>query len=85
MVSDVVPEAASETIHAKIQSIDPQSRQVVLTEASGRTVTVLAAPQVPLQDLKAGDRVNAHYYLPLGRLPRLEEHAGARPGDPAPT
>jgi hypothetical protein len=61
-VSNVIPEAASDTIYAKIAAINPQSREVTLAAANGRKVTVIAASQVPPDKVKVGDRVNVHYY-----------------------
>lgn len=68
LVSDMMPEAAAEKIYVKIQAIDPQRREVALEAANGRTMTVIAAPQVPLDDLKVGDPANAHYYRSVAFL-----------------
>jgi len=61
-LTNVIPEAAAATIHAKIEKIDPQSRQVTLTGPSGHSVTLTAGDAVRLDMLKAGDTVNAKYY-----------------------
>jgi Cu/Ag efflux protein CusF len=61
-MTNVIPEAVAATIHAKIQKIDPQSRQVTLTGPSGHTVTLTAGEAVRLDMLKPGDTVNAKYY-----------------------
>jgi hypothetical protein len=60
--TNVVPESVSATIHARIAAIDPATRAVTLTGASGRKVTLIAGPAVRLEMLKAGDAVNAQYY-----------------------
>jgi len=60
--SNIVPEAASVTMQAKITALDPATRHVTLAGLSGRTVTVKAGPAVRLEMLKVGDTVNAHYY-----------------------
>jgi hypothetical protein len=60
--ANVVPESESVTIHAKIAAIDPNTRAVTLTGASGHKVTLTAGPAVRLDMLKAGDTVNAQYY-----------------------
>jgi Cu/Ag efflux protein CusF len=64
----VVPESASITIHAKIQAIDPSTRQVTLTGRSGTSVTTVAGPNVRLELLKVGDTVNAKYYRSVAFL-----------------
>ena len=65
-LSNVVPESAAVTVHAKITAIDPTTRAVTLVGASGNPVTVTAGPLVRLDMLKAGDRVNAKYYRSVG-------------------
>jgi Cu/Ag efflux protein CusF len=72
--SNVIPEAVETTIHAKIQKIDPQTRQVTLAGPSGRSVTVTAGPVVRLDMLKVGDTVNAKYYRSVAFMvsPRMD-------------
>jgi hypothetical protein len=60
--SNLIPEAASVTMQAKITALDPATRHVTLTGLNGATVTVKASPVVRLEMLKVGDTVNAHYY-----------------------
>jgi Cu/Ag efflux protein CusF len=60
--SNVIPEAAATTIHAKIQKIDPQTRKVTLAAPSGKSVAVTVGDAVRLDMLKVGDTVNAKYY-----------------------
>lgn len=67
-LANVVPEAAAETIHAKITAIDPAKRQVTLTGRSGKPVTVTAGPNVRLEMLKVGDVVNAQFYRSVAFL-----------------
>lgn len=62
VLTNVVPESESMTIHAKITAIDPGTRAVTLAGASGQKVTVTAGPNVRLEMLKVGDTVNAKYY-----------------------
>jgi Cu/Ag efflux protein CusF len=76
-LTNVVPESASITIHAKIQAIDPSTRQVTLTGRSGTSVTTVAGPNVRLELLKVGDTVNAKYYRAVAFLV-------SQPGTPAP-
>jgi len=68
VVGSMIPAAAEDTIYAKIQAIDPQTRQVTLAAANGSKVAVIAAAQVPLDTLQVGDTVNAHYYRSVAFL-----------------
>ena len=61
-MSNVIPESAAMTIHAKITAINPGTREITLQGRSGNTVTVTAGPVVRLDMLKVGDTVNAKYY-----------------------
>ncbi|HYG84749.1 MAG TPA: hypothetical protein VD978_00660 [Azospirillum sp.] len=61
-LSNVVPQDAAVTIHAKITGIDADKRKVMLTGRSGTPVTVTAGPAVRLDMLKVGDTVDAQYY-----------------------
>jgi Cu/Ag efflux protein CusF len=65
-LTNIVPESEAATVHAKIRSIDPSTRQVVLVARSGEPVTLTAGPNVRLELLKAGDTVNAQYYRSVG-------------------
>jgi hypothetical protein len=67
-LTNVVPESAAITIHAKIQAIDPSTGQVTLTGRSGTSVTTVAGPNVRLELLKVGDTVNAKYYRSVAFL-----------------
>ncbi|MBV8402165.1 MAG: hypothetical protein JOZ17_26100 [Acetobacteraceae bacterium] len=62
VVPTMIPPSASETIYAKIEAINPETREVTLTAADGQTVPVIAQTQVSLDNLKVGDKVQAHYY-----------------------
>ena len=62
VLQNVIPQAAVETIYAKVQAVDPLTRTVMLTAPDGRTVQVIAAAQVPLEELKPGDKVDVTYY-----------------------
>ncbi len=62
VLTNVIPEAAALTIHARITAMDPATRNVTLVGASGNTLNVVAGPNVRLEMLKVGDRVNAKYY-----------------------
>ena len=55
-----LPEAL--TLHAKITALNPDTRAVTLTGASGQSITIIAGPDVRLDQLKVGDTVNAKYY-----------------------
>lgn len=61
-ITSPVPLPAAVTLHAKITAIDPATRALTLTGASGQSVTITAGPAVRLELLKVGDRVNAQYY-----------------------
>ncbi len=62
VMTNVIPESAAVTMHAKIRAIDPQTRDVTLAGRSGTTVTLQAGPDVRLDMLHVGDTVNAQYY-----------------------
>jgi hypothetical protein len=67
-VVNVVPESATETLHAQITALDSRSRRVTLRGANGRSVTVTAGPAVRLDALKVGDTVNATYHRSVAFL-----------------
>jgi Cu/Ag efflux protein CusF len=78
-MANVVPESVAVTIHAKIQTIDPSSREVTLQGRSGNSVTVTVGPMVRLDLLKVGDTVNAKYYRSVAF-----ELSRPQPGNAAP-
>jgi Cu/Ag efflux protein CusF len=80
-LKNVVPESAAMTLHARILSINPKTRELVLEDASGATVRVTAGPLVRLNLLKAGDTVNAKYYRSVAFELTMPESSG---GGPAP-
>ncbi len=57
-VPQVIPEAASESLHGRIIALDRETRQVILLAPGGRVVSVIALPQIPLNELSLGDSVN---------------------------
>ena len=77
VVSNVIPQSAAVTIHAKIQAINPETREVTLAGRSGASVTLQAAPAVRLDMLRVGDTVNAQYYRSVAFML-------STPGVPAP-
>jgi hypothetical protein len=66
VLSNIIPESEAVTLQAKITAIDPTNRWVTLAGASGHQVTIVAGPNVRLEMLKVGDRVNAKYYRSVG-------------------
>src|SRR4051794_26125267 len=60
-MSNVVPDSGSGTVEGKIQSIDPNSRQVTIVTSSGNPIPLTAGPSVHLEGFKPGDRVDARY------------------------
>jgi hypothetical protein len=66
VISNIIPESEAVTLQAKITAIDPTNRWVTLAGASGHQVTIVAGPDVRLEMLKVGDRVNAKYYRSVG-------------------
>ena len=62
VITNVVPESEAVSIYARIESIDPATRKVVLLGRSGMSITVAAGPIVRLEMLHVGDTVNAKYY-----------------------
>jgi hypothetical protein len=65
-ISNVVPASEAVTLQAKITAIDPNTRAVTLTGASGHQVTVTAGSAVRLDMLNVGDKVNAQYFRSVG-------------------
>jgi hypothetical protein len=65
-LTSVVPQSEAVTLQAKIAAINPATRAVTLSGASGNAVTVTAGPAVRLDMLKVGQRVNAQYYRSVG-------------------
>lgn len=61
-LSNLIPQDAAVKIHARIRSIDPATRRVTLDGRSGRSITLVAGPNVRLEMLKEGDAVDAQYY-----------------------
>jgi hypothetical protein len=62
VITNAVPESEAVSVHAKITAMNPQTRAVTLSGASGQKVSVTAGPSVRLEMLKVGDQVNAKYY-----------------------
>jgi hypothetical protein len=60
-MSNVVPDSGTGTIQGKIQSIDPNSRQVTIVPSSGNPVPLVAGTSVHLEGFKQGDSVDARY------------------------
>jgi hypothetical protein len=67
-LSNLVPESASVTFAARIKSIDPATRDVVLVGRSGTEISLTAGPAVRLDLLKPGDRVRGKYYRSVAFL-----------------
>ena len=61
-LSNLIPQDAAVIIQAKIKTIDPATRRVTLDGRSGRSITLVAGPNVRLEMLKEGDAVEAQYY-----------------------
>jgi hypothetical protein len=61
-MANIVPESEAVTMQAKITAIDTSNRWVTLAAATGHQTTVVAGPNVRLEMLKVGDKVNARYY-----------------------
>jgi hypothetical protein len=68
VLSNLIPPSQAMTLQAKITAIEPGKRWITLMGASGQQVTVVAGPNVRLDMLKVGDRVNATYYRSVGFL-----------------
>jgi hypothetical protein len=60
--SNIIPEAASVSMQAKITALDMATRHVGLQGPSGQTVMVKAGPGIRLEMLKVGDTVHAQFY-----------------------
>ncbi len=67
-LTNIIPQDAAITAHAKITALDLARRQVTLTGQSGARVTVQAAPAVRLEMLKVGDVVDAQYHRSVAFL-----------------
>ena len=57
-----VPESEAATAQARIRAINTKTRLVTLTDASGKTFSVTAGPEVRLNLLRVGDRVDLKFY-----------------------
>ncbi len=65
-ITNAIPASEAVNLQARITAIDPANRWVTLAGASGQQTTVVAGPNVRLELLKVGDRVNAQYYRSVG-------------------
>ncbi|QCO16585.1 hypothetical protein D3869_14805 (plasmid) [Azospirillum brasilense] len=77
VLTNVIPESAAVTLHAKITAIDAAKRKVTLAGRSGTPVTVMAGPAVRLEMLKVGDTVDAQFYRSVAFMV-------SQPGTPVP-
>ena len=77
VLTNVIPESAAVTLHAKITAIDAAKRKVTLAGRSGTPVTVMAGPAVRLEMLKMGDTVDAQFYRSVAFMV-------SQPGAPVP-
>ncbi|MBK4721492.1 hypothetical protein JJL56_21785 [Azospirillum sp. YIM DDC1] len=77
VLTNIIPESAAVTIHAKITAIDVGKRKVTLAGRSGTPVTVMAGPAVRLEMLKMGDTVDAQFYRSVAFMV-------SQPGTPVP-
>jgi hypothetical protein len=82
-LENVVPEAAAVSFAAKIRSIDPATREIVLVGREGNQVRVIAGPVVHLERLKPGDTVNVKYYRSVAFLVSAPQSSGGAPPPPA--
>ena len=82
-LENIVPEAAAVSFVAKIRSVDPATREIVMVGRSGTPVTVVAGPAVRLGMLKAGDIVSVKYYRSVAFLISAPESSGGAPPPPA--
>ncbi len=82
-LENVVPEAAAVSFAAKIRSIDPATREIVLVGRDGNQVRVIAGPVVHLELLKPGDTVNVKYYRSVAFVISAPESSGGAPPPPA--
>jgi Cu/Ag efflux protein CusF len=57
-----VPESEAATAQARIRAINTKTRLVTLTDATGMTFSVTAGPEVRLNLLRVGDRVDMKFY-----------------------
>lgn len=65
-ITNAIPASEAVNLRARITAIDPANRWVTLAGASGQQTTVVAGPNVRLELLKVGDRVNAQYCRSVG-------------------
>lgn len=65
-ITNAIPASEAVNLQARITAIDPANRWVTLAGASGQQTTVVAGPNVRLELLKVGDRMNAQYYRSVG-------------------
>jgi hypothetical protein len=79
VVPSMIPESVAQTVYARIVTVDPISREVILNTFDGATLSVIAAPQVSLENLNAGDRMDVRYHRSVAFLVAK----GTTPGGPA--
>jgi hypothetical protein len=81
-LENIVPESAAVSFAAKIRSIDPATREVVLVGRTGAPVRVIAGPAVRLELLKPGDTVSVRYYRSVAFFVSAPESSGGAPPPP---
>ncbi len=81
-LENIVPQSAEVSLAAKIRSIDPATREIVLVGRSGTPITVLAGPSVRLELLKPGDTVSVDYYRSVAFLVAAPQSSGGPPPPP---
>jgi hypothetical protein len=57
-VQQIIPDAATETLHGRIIGLNRETRQVILITPGFRYVSVVAVPEIPLDQLNLFDNVN---------------------------
>jgi hypothetical protein len=76
-VPQVIPEAATETLHGRIIGLNRQTRQVILITPGFRYVSVVALPEIPLDQLNLFDNVNMTFTRSVAFFVSPQAHAPA--------
>ncbi len=62
VMSNVVPDGGTGSIRGKVQSVDPIARKITIAPKDASAETFFVSPEVRLDDIETGDRVDAQFY-----------------------
>lgn len=82
-MSNVIPEGGKGAVSGKVQSVNADTRTIVIAPSSGQALPVVAPTGFDLGSVEAGDMVSAHYTRSVAFLlvpPGAEERPGSTSG-----